>query len=77
MCETIFWPEPSECFRCLYGQHVLTSDECCKTILDKMDILKNFLIWLKNKVKSDLSYVKTNKFNLFKLFLEEKTKNNI
>ncbi len=28
----------------------------------------------KNKVKSDLSYVKTNKFNLFKLFLEEKTK---
>ena len=74
MCETIFWPEPSEYFRCLYGQHVLTLGEQYKTILDRMNILKNFLIWLKNKINNDFSYVENNKFNLFKLFLEEKNK---
>lgn len=74
MCETIFWPDPSEYFRSSYGQHVLTLDEQYKTILDRMNTLKNFLIWLKNKINNNFSYVENNKFNLFKLFLEEKNK---
>ena len=63
MCKIIFWPEPSEYFRNSLEQFV-----------DKISILKQFLEWLKDKINKKFSYVKNNKYELFKLFLEEKTK---
>lgn len=70
MCEVIFWPEPREYFRCLYGQKVI-SDINNETIEHRMIKLKEFLKWLKDKINNDYSYIEENKFELFKLFLEE------